>query len=191
MKGWDGLKETDILQKCKEGDHVAFECLYQLYVRRAFRTAYLVLHSRLDAEDAIQETFVQVWRRIDTLRNFDAFRSWFYRILLNTTYRLQKKTRRVSCVPLDLDEHDKPDLHTPLPEEDMEAKEEFEKLQAAITSLPEAHRITLVLRYYTGLMEVEIAQVVGIPVGTVKSRLYHARRTLGVLVRSDDSKGRA
>lgn len=169
------MDEAELIRRCISHDHAAFEALYQLYTQRAIRTAYLVTRSLPEAEDAVQEAFVQVWRRIDSLREAGAFRAWFYRILVNATRRSGKN---VVLVPLDLNEHDKPDTVSPAPQERVEYGEELCELRAAISSLPDTHRLPLVLRYYSGLTDAEIAEVVNIPVGTVKSRLYNARQAL-------------
>jgi DNA-directed RNA polymerase specialized sigma24 family protein len=75
-------------------------------------------------------------------------------------------------VSLDLEEHDKSDPYTPMPEKRAEVIEALGQLRIAVASLPETHRLPLVRRYYSGLSEADIAQVIGIPMGTVKSRLH-------------------
>lgn len=81
-------------------------------------------------------------------------------------------------MPLEIDQHDKPDLDTPMPDEQVEYADDLQALRAAIAALPDIQRLPLMLRYYSGLTEAEIAEVLGIPVGTVKSRLHNARQAL-------------
>lgn len=168
------LDEIELLQRCQGRDFAAFEALYQLYHQRALRTAYLLTRNKPAAEDAVQETFIQIWRGIGTLRETGAFRAWFYKILLATVHRLGKKQRGVVTLPL----FDTPDLNAPVPEEYAEYEAELQELRRAIARLPDTHRIPLVLRYYSRLTDEEIAVALGIPPGTVKSRLHHARKSI-------------
>ena len=171
------MDELQVIRRCQSGDEAAFEAIYRQYAEVALRTAFLITHERSVAEDAVQETFVQVWRGIRGLRDVRAFRAWFYRILINRVRRLGKRDTQVPTVPIETIA-DRPDAHTPQPEEQMERNERLRWVQTAIAQLPESQRQTLVLRYYSGLSEAETAVVLGIPVGTVKSRLYTARTRL-------------
>lgn len=177
MRG-DGLEEIALIDRCKRGDYADFAALYQLYAERALRTAFLITQNVPTAEDAVQEAFVQVWRRISTLREPALFRPWFYRILLHATHRMGKKEQKVVFLPLDPETHDIADLTSAVPEEQLQTDEELRALRGAIASLSETLRIPLALRYYSGLPEAEIADTLGIPIGTVKSRLHNARQTL-------------
>ena len=132
------LDEIELLQRCKRQDLAAFEALYQLYHQRALRTAYLLTRSRPAAEDAVQETFIQVWRGIAGLREVGAFRAWLYRILLATVHRLARKGRGVVVLSLDLQAHDAPDRNAPVPDEYIEYEAELRELRRAIASLPDA-----------------------------------------------------
>lgn len=185
----DDLDEHALVIECKRGDYAAFEALYQLYVKRALRTAFLLTQSLPAAEDAVQETFVQVWRRVSTLRDPGLFRPWFYRILLHATHRQGKKERKVVFLQFDPEEHDHADRTEAVPEEQIELHEDHHALRGAIASLTETLRIPLALRYYSGLPDSEIAAALGIPVGTVKSRLYNARQTLHRLLSAPVEKG--
>lgn len=170
------LDDIELIQRCQRGEYAAFEALYELVHQRALRTAYLITRSQPAAEDAVQETFIQVWRGIGGLREAGAFRSWFYRILLATVRRLNKI--KVVMLPLDLPAHDRPDLNAPAPDEFVQDAAELQELRTAISLLPDTHRIPVVLRYYSRLTDVEIASALGIPLGTVKSRLHNARKGL-------------
>jgi RNA polymerase sigma factor (sigma-70 family) len=171
------LNELDLVRRCQRGDEAAFEALYQAYAERALRTAFLITDRRTLAEDAVQETFIQVWRSIRDLRDPRAFRGWFYRILIHRVRRLGKRDGREPDLPLEA-VADHRDTQTTGPEEQAERNEAFHRVRVVITRLPEAQRLTLVLRYYSGLTESEIAEALRIPIGTVKSRLHTARARL-------------
>jgi len=117
------------------------------------------------------------------LREPTAFRSWFYRIVINAAKRSAKLSSRSILV----DQHaaDRVDLTALSPEEAVIGLEEIEAVRKAITLLGEAHRETIVLKYYTNLTDEEIADALGVPAGTVKSRLHRAKEALeGQLTRS-------
>lgn len=171
------MKDLEIIQRCRAGDVAAFESLYQEYALRALRTAYLMTHQPSMAEDAVQETFVQVWTRIHELRDVHAFRAWFFRILINRVRNLGKRDGKDHSLPLETAD-DYHDARTPGPEEQVERDEELRRVQVSIALLPEVHRVTLILRYYSELSEEEIGAALGIPTGTVKSRLHAARARL-------------
>lgn len=169
------VDERDLIWRCQRRDLAAFEALYRQYSPLALRTAFLFTRSRPEAEEAVQEAFIQVWRRIETLRDPAAYRSWFYRILLHAAHQAR---RQPVTVPLELDKHDQADPTSPVPAELAEHWEELQELRRALAQLPNLHRAPLILRYYSKLSDLEIAKVLDIPVGTVKSRLYNARQVL-------------
>jgi RNA polymerase sigma-70 factor (ECF subfamily) len=150
--------------------------VYGTYAEAAIRTAFLITRNKAAAEDAVQEAFVQVIRSISTLRDPASFRPWFYRIVVNAAKRLSRNANR--SLPLDLEIHNHIDLSVLPPDEAAIGIEEIQMLRSAVNDLNEAHREAIILRYYTGLSDEEIAQTLGVPSGTVKSRLHRAREAL-------------
>ena len=171
--GW--LSEIEAVRRLQAGDRSALNLLYCSFAEAAIRTAFLITRSKAAAEDAVQEAFVQVIRNAPTLRDPASFRPWFYRIVVNSAKRLSRNTSRL--VPFDT-EHAMVDLTALSPEEAAIGFEEINMVRAAIALLNDVHRETIILRYYTDLSEEEIAQAVGVPTGTVKSRLNRAREAL-------------
>jgi RNA polymerase sigma factor (sigma-70 family) len=170
------LSETDAVERLKRGDRAALNDLYTTYAHPAVRIAFSVTGSEAAAEDAVQEAFIQVIRSVSTLRDPASFRPWFYRIVVNAAKRLSRNTFR--SIPLELGRHDRSDPSAITPDEAVVEAEEIKLLWAAITELDEAHRVPIVLRYFIKLSEHEIAEILRIPAGTVKSRLHTARKTL-------------
>lgn len=166
------------MQQLQQGDGTAFEPLYERYIDQAVRVAYLITRSQEAAEDVVQETFVQVLRRITTLRDPENFRSWFYAILHNTARKSLRKGRGWLLLPFTLNRKEEIDHVEPLPEEAVAHLDEVAQLRRVLRLLPDSHRIPLILRYYAGLSEAQIAEAIGVPAGTVKSRLHHARQKL-------------
>jgi RNA polymerase sigma-70 factor (ECF subfamily) len=158
----------------QSGDASAFEALFRQYERLVFKNAYLITGTREEAEDVLQEVFVSVWRSRQT---FDPDKgkltTWLHRITVNKCLerRRKKKLAPVSLEGLDLS-------NTQLSDEVLVTKQEYERLIAAMNSLDTKHRAVLVLRYFNDLSYEEIAQTVGIPLGTVKSRLNQGLKLL-------------
>ncbi|MCU1491371.1 MAG: polymerase, sigma-24 subunit, subfamily [Acidimicrobiaceae bacterium] len=142
----------------------------------AFRTACLVLGDRVEAADAVQDAFLRLWRFRASMPSGDAFRPWLYRVVVNACYSRARgeQRHRARREPGDPE----PVSQAPGPDELAEVLERAEAVQRALGELPEHLRLPVVLRYYAGLSEREIALAIRRRPGTVKSRLFEARRLL-------------
>ncbi|MFZ6004969.1 MAG: RNA polymerase sigma factor [Actinomycetota bacterium] len=145
---------------------------------RAYRTAYLIMRNPADAEEAVQEAFLRVWRFRDALPAGDGIQPWLYRVLVNTCYsqlrkEVPRRERSAGADPLD-----GMASSTPSPEVAAAAASTGDIVIDALADLPEQLRVPAVLRYWTGLSEKEIAVAIRRRPGTVKSRLHEARRRL-------------
>ena len=145
---------------------------------RAYRTAYLIMRDPADAEEAVQEAFLRVWRFRDALPTGDGIQPWLYRVLVNTCYSQLRRTvpqrdRRAGDGPL----ADVP-ASGPSPEVAGVAARDADLVVDALADLPDQLRVPVVLRYWMGLSEKEIALAIRRRPGTVKSRLHEARRRL-------------
>jgi RNA polymerase sigma factor (sigma-70 family) len=157
------------------------EDLGQLLVEgygRAYRTAYLIMRNPGDAEDAVQEAFLRVWRFRDALPDGDGVQPWLYRVLVNTCYsqlrrEVPRRDRAAGDGPLATLAS-----ATPSPEVQATSSSTADVVMAALEDLPDHLRVPAVLRYWTGLSEREIAVAIRRRPGTVKSRLHEARRRL-------------
>lgn len=144
----------------------------------AYRTAWLILRNRADAEEAVQEAFLRAWRFRDSARDTDA-RPWLYRVLVNTCCSRLRRELTVRA-------HDAGSVEGlgevawdgNGPDELAADAALGEVVAAAVGALPEHLRIPVVLRYYVGLSEREVASAIARRPGTVKSRLHEARRRL-------------
>lgn len=173
------MDERRLLQKAQEGDRKAFEALVALHSRRVYNLALGYTGRHHDAEEIAQTVFVKVWKALPQFRGASAFSTWLYRLTLNACtdhYRRERKRRG----DLSLDDPDLAPIRdaAPSPEEIVIQREEKAILRKALAELPEQHRVILILREMDGLDYQEIAQVLEIQVGTVKSRLARARRAL-------------
>lgn len=166
-----GLDEAALIRACQHGDQAAFAELYRRHANFAFGTAALIARDREVAAEAVQEAFIRVYR---FLPRFDAarpFRPWLYRILVNEATGVRRRWARYP-VPIDV----WPETPGPETAETIAlSRERAAAIWQAVNALPEPFRVTVILRYYTGLMEDEIAGTLGCRIGTVKSRLFRAR----------------
>lgn len=147
---------------------------------KAYRTAYLIMRDPADAEEAVQEAFLRVWRFRDALPSGDGVEPWLYRVLVNTCYsQLRKEVprRQHSAGDAAIDTFAAPG---PSPEDAAAASSVGAIVIEALADLPDSLRVPAVLRYWTGLTEKEIATAIRRRPGTVKSRLHEARRRLAV-----------
>jgi RNA polymerase sigma-70 factor (ECF subfamily) len=163
---------SDLVRRAQRGDGEAFETLIRAAYDRLFATAHRILRDRYAAEDAVQEAIVRCWRDIRGLRDPDRFEAWLYRLVVNTSRDQLRRLRRTvgdsAALPSDL--RATGDAYTALVEHDA--------LERAFLTLSADHRIVLVLAYYVGYSAPEIAVILGVPTGTVYSRLHYATRTL-------------
>lgn len=145
---------------------------------RAYRTAYLIMRNPADAEEAVQEAFLRVWRFRDALPSGEGVQPWLYRVLVNACYSqlrkdVPRRDRSAGEAPLD-----SLPSNAPAPEAAAAASAAADVVIDALATLPESLRVPVVLRYWTGLSEKEIAVAIRRRPGTVKSRLHEARRRL-------------
>lgn len=161
-----------IIIRAQAGDREAFAILFEQYKNLVYKTAYLMLGESAEAEDALQEIFVQVYR---SLSGFDpgkaAFTTWLYRVTFNYCLNHRRKKRPLT-LPL---EDISPALKSEFPGTQL-AEEEI--LQQAVGKLTDKQRAVVILRYFWDLPYAEIAQILDVPLGTVKSRIDLALKTL-------------
>lgn len=170
------LSDRDLILRCQDGERAAFEPLVTRYMRRASAFALGWTGNRDDALDLSQEAFVRAFRAIDRFDPARPFYPWLHRILKNLCINRLGRTTRRREVPLD-DVHDVR-AGSLSPVQAAERRELREQVWEAIRRLTEHDREILILREFQGLTYSELASVLGIPTGTVMSRLHHARKRL-------------
>ena len=160
----------DPIRRSETGDAEAFAEIFHRHKNLVYKTAYLMLGDADDAEDALQEVFVQVYRSLSTYRpTKGAFTTWLHRMTVN--HCLNRRRRRRAAVSLD--GFSAGALGTSAPSLESQMTEEA-ALQQALAHLSDKLRAVVILRYYWGLSYAEIVQILDIPLGTVKSRLHQA-----------------
>ena len=178
------MTDREMIARCKKGDREAFNKLMETYQKQVFNISYGMLSDYEDASDAAQEVFVKVWRSIAGFKGESSFTTWLYRICANVCNDiLRKRQRRGMTVSLDADDGDKNPAaelpsEEPTPEESLEADERQRLVRRAIDSLSDEFRAVIILSDLQQLSYEEVANVLKIPTGTVKSRLNRARNAL-------------
>ncbi len=171
--------DTQLIEQALGGHSEAFGQLVLKYQDRLFNTVFHVVGHTEDARDIVQEALVQAFLKLDTFRRDSAFYTWLYRIAFNVAITHQR--RRRPTVSMDRAREtgamDPPD-NRESPAESMERKERCVQIRLAIRQLPDEHRAVLVLREIDGCCYETIAEVLDLPVGTVRSRLHRARQQL-------------
>ena len=164
-----------MIHAAKTGNSQAFSILVRGYLPRLYAVAYSFLRNVEDASDICQETLLRVYRSFYRFDETRAFFPWVYGILKNLCLNKVKKKKRS---PYEMETVDRIVSHHKAPEELFLEKEEADLLQEALSRLPEKHREILVLKEWGGASYRELAESLGIPEGTVMSRLYNARKSL-------------
>lgn len=175
-----------MIELCRVGDSSAIENFVQTYEQDVYRLALSILDDSVEAEDATQEALLAALRSLDSFRGAASLKSWLYSITINicrTRLQRQKSRERLKHILSGILRVQK----NPSVEESAIQGESDQALQRAIHNMDEKHRIPIVLRYYHDLPVAEIAQLLGIPEGTVHSRLNTARRQLHDVLKEGSS----
>lgn len=170
------MTEEALVRQLKEGDKTSFDLLYEKYKNMALHTAYLITGNRSDSEDVVQDTFVKVWLHCRELKNDSGFKAWMMQILVRTAYKSGKKKSRELPDEEIMQKADRGQGFSSM--EQVIAREEAETIAGAVRALPIKQRTVVVLYYYQEYQVREIAAMLGVLEGTVKSRLHTARKLL-------------
>jgi RNA polymerase sigma-70 factor (ECF subfamily) len=181
--------EAEAIRLAQTGDASAFEHLYQLHSRRVYALCLRMVGNPSDAEDLMQEAFLQLFRKIGTFRGESAFSTWLHRMTVNVVLmRLRKKTLPAAS----LEETTEPDEETGGPRKDIGAPDlrlsgavDRVNLERSIEKLPPGYRTVFVLHDVQGFEHNEIAGIMGCSVGNSKSQLHKARTRLRELLQED------
>jgi RNA polymerase sigma-70 factor, ECF subfamily len=182
--------DAELLRRVQADDLDAFEEFFARYRNPIYRTAYGLTGDRHAAEEILQDTFARAYRHRQTFRRDVSPLPWLHRVSLNLCYsRLSR--RRLDASPIDEAAERGVADDRPLPAERAEQSELRQIVREGIAALPEKHQSVVVLYYLHRLSLQETAQVLGIQLGTVKSRLHYALRNLRVQLEGDRRFGGA
>ncbi len=171
--------DAQLIEEALKGRSAAFGQLVQKYQDRLYNTMVHVAGSAEDARDVVQDAFVQAFLKLETFQRNSAFYTWLYRIAFNLAASRGRRKRPVLSVERIRESVGHEPIETRAgPNEQMEQEERRAQVQQAIAALSDEHRTILVLREMDGCCYEEIAEMLGLPVGTVRSRLHRARLQL-------------
>ena len=171
--------DEQLLTRHAAGDRLALEELFRRYRQPAYRVAYRLLGNEADALDAVQEGFVKVLTHLPHFQGRSSFKTWLLRVVSNAALDLgRQRGRRAAAEPGDATPPDAVPLVWEDPTLGLERADLRRLLDRALASLPEPQRQTFVLHVDAELSYREVAEVLGISIGTVMSRLYYARQKL-------------
>lgn len=182
------MQDDLLIRRAAKGDEQAFEKLLLEHEKNVYNLCYRMAGNPDDALDLSQEAFLKAWRALSTYQFDAAFSTWLYRLTTNVCLDfLRKRNRQAHSSLTTEDENEEPREYSvpdpaPGPEEQAVSSWQQEAVQAAMQQLPEDYRLVLQLRVVEDLPYEQIADVMGIPVGTVKSRLSRARLQLKKLL---------
>jgi RNA polymerase sigma-70 factor (ECF subfamily) len=171
--------DRDLVEAARHGDREAYADLIRSRGDRLFGIAYRILRDVDRTEDAVQDALVIAWRALPGLRDPDRFDAWLRRLLVRSCIAEASRERRLVAnlrvLPMDV----------PSRADDYVTVADRDQLERGFRRLPPEQRAILVLRYFEGHDTPEIAELIGIPVGTVRSRLHHAHRAMRAALEAD------
>lgn len=178
-----------LITECLEGDTDAFGILVRRYQERLYNTVYPLVDNAEDAQDVVQEVFLNAYQSLDAFKGDSQFFTWVYRIAVNTAISHKRKKR--VAVSIDAVRNGEPGIEPPdpsersRPEHALERAEEEGRVRRALSRLSPEHRAVLVLKDMEGQKYEAMAELLRVPVGTIRSRLHRARLELRELLEKD------
>jgi RNA polymerase sigma factor (sigma-70 family) len=176
----DTLKPSlELLKKCQEGNRSAFNELFHMYKSYAYNLVYKITGPYVAHEDLVQEVFFQIYLSLKSFKGNSSFKTWFHRIVIHVCtkqWRYQNTGKRIS--PKDTVPFDEFEYSLPAGEDADRQHELQDTVERALATLNEGLRVPLVMHIYSEMSLTEISETMGIPEGTVKSRLFSARKLI-------------
>jgi RNA polymerase sigma factor (sigma-70 family) len=169
--------EAALLRQVCDRDRHAFELLYRVYYRRLTRFLEQVTRRPQLVEEIVNDTMLVVWRKADSFNHASRVSTWIFAIAYRKALKALKRAAEPNRVPWDGESGSMEG-----PETELIERESRNRLRRALARLSAEHRAVVELTYYHGYAYRDIAQIVGCPVDTVKTRMFHARRRLKVLL---------
>lgn len=167
---------NDIVKRAKEGESQALEELIHMYEIKMYKTAKTILNCEDDINEAIQQTIILVYKKINQLKNDKSFGTWIMKILVNQCKKIWNQNNKRDEKHIELEDNIK--FTTP-------EKEDYSFVNKAMEKLSDEYKEVTILYYYDEFSIKEISKILNIPKGTVKSRLARARQTLSKLLKEE------
>jgi RNA polymerase sigma-70 factor (ECF subfamily) len=178
------MDQRELVRRAAKGEHEAFDALVRLASNRLYGIAYRILRDQYRAEDALQQALINIWNELPRLRDPDRFDAWTYRVIVRAATAEARRagaTPTAPLLPADADASRAPD--------DYRAVADRDQLERGFSRISAEQRAVLVLQHYAGLSQAEIADVLGVPLGTAGSRIHYAVRALRAAIEADARLG--
>lgn len=166
--------DTDLLSQVAQGDLTAMKILYQRHAEAVQRFVHTRLRDHFEVSDVLQNTMLEVWRNAGRFQGRSRVRSWILSIARNKTVDHIRKQSRVQLAEAD----DQVPDDSPNPEAIMAATQDAERVRACVEELPPQQRSTVHLAFFEEMTYAEVAEIADVPEGTIKTRIYHAKKLL-------------
>ena len=182
------VDERELIEKAKNGDRKAFDRITEMYLDKAFSIAFRYTGNEIDTRDIVQEAFYKVYVNLHRYDSKYPFSAWFFRILINSSINFSKRQRRKRFLfqegnpKSDVNPIEKsPDVESN-PEKEFINNEIKDLISKGLMSLPEKQRSAIVLFDLEGFSQIEVAEILKCPQGSVMSRLFYGRRKLKIFL---------
>jgi RNA polymerase sigma-70 factor (ECF subfamily) len=179
------MDQRELVRRAAKGEHEAFDALVRFASNRLYGIAYRILRNQYRAEDALQQALINIWNELPMLRDPDRFDAWTYRVIVRSATaearRGGRAERASQLLPDDADVSRAPD--------EFRAVADRDQLERGFSRITAEQRAVLVLQHYAGLTQAEIADVLGVPIGTAGSRIHYAVRALRAAIEADTRLG--
>jgi RNA polymerase sigma-70 factor (ECF subfamily) len=175
------IADEELVKKVQQGDVLAFETLVNRYEQKIYNVIYRILGNESATSDILQETFLQVYRSINSFKSQSKFSTWLYRIAVNFALMYKRSKKPVVSLDTPVDSEDGEQMHREIkdwadnPAADSDNAEIKRKINEAIEKLPQDYRSALILRDIDGLSNKEVGKILKLSVPAVKSRIHRAR----------------
>ena len=184
------MDDHQLIADCLRGQQAAFGELVRRHQDRLYNTVYRIVHSAEDAQDVVQEAFLHAYQALESFKGDAQFFTWLCRIAMNAAISLRRRRKMVVSIEIGqegetvvspVDESEGAD-----PSHQMNRAEEGRRLHQALARLSQEHRTVLVLKDMEGVKYEEMAELLQVPIGTIRSRLHRARLELRAILEETD-----
>jgi RNA polymerase sigma-70 factor (ECF subfamily) len=183
------VRDEDLVRRYLSGDRGAFATLVERHERRVYNLALRMTGREEDARDAAQDAFLTVLRKLSSFRGEAAFTTWLHRVTVNACYDLLRKRQRQPMLERGGGDDDLPHLEPPPAPDHADDVGLSIDVQRALMKVPEDFRAAMILHDVHDLPQEEVAAILGVPVGTVKSRLHRGRVALAKALHVERERG--
>lgn len=180
------LPHMDLVEKCKNGDPGSFRKLYDLYAKAMFNTSFRILNDVAEAEDVLQESFIDAFKHISSFENRSSFGSWLKQIVVNKSINVIRR-RKVDIIDIENTSAHEQAQEEPVDEKEIKLK--VEAIKKAMAALPDTYRTVLSLYLFEGYDHEEISEILQIREGTVRTQYVRAKQKLLSLLKNGTEYG--